>query len=243
MLSSESIYAIIPEPVIPPEKRAHHVSKFRKSSKEVVREGKQLHATFGPKASQRSDPKNFTKKYEKTAKLTFLPEPKKFERVKSSEKPRVPKHNETLSGSRPTTKDFVRSNKIEVMTMKPPNVETEDLNWTKKPGFGQKPDYLNQIKREIEEETKMIHQAVHPSGKSISNVNMRELSDEEKLELISGLKEQWDEVWGKYRSFKLGFDDSDLQKNTHEEYEKLLDNIEKHIERLSIPHVYVYDDK
>jgi hypothetical protein len=69
---------------------------------------------------------------------------------------------------------------------------------------------------------------------------MRLLSEEEKAEMIAGLRARWEEVMKHFQTISFTMHTAS-QKGAKERDEKEMKEIEKQIEKLSKKEVYVYD--
>jgi len=168
----------------------------------------------------------------------------------STSKPPVPTAEECKKSSvgreLKETKDFITSNAVEnILAVPRPQPAGED--WLKKPNFGQVPQYLKKIKKEIQDEYEYVRAAqkayeeasLHPPG-------MRLLPEDERLQLIDQLKQKWDQVNGLYQSsscLSLASLDTIGKVKRKEQYEAQLAQIEKDVEMLSKPMVYVKEDE
>jgi len=147
-------------------------------------------------------------------------------------------------------RNFIAENTMRAVTMKPTArpIKESDIDYTKKPDYGRVPNYLDGVKEEIAREKEYIQQlmeqqrARRQQQQHGHQPQMRQLSEEERLEMIDNLKAKWNEVNREY------------QKTTHivnldtrgkirrkEEYEQQLAQLEKSIEKLSKQVVYVMD--
>jgi len=70
---------------------------------------------------------------------------------------------------------------------------------------------------------------------------MRLMTDEERDEMIAGLKKKWDETHKQYQSLTFNIDTvTKVQRKEGLEVE--MEQIEKAIQKLSKKNIYVYDD-
>jgi 23S rRNA pseudoU1915 N3-methylase RlmH len=135
--------------------------------------------------------------------------------------------------------------------MKPPArvIKDSDVDYTKKPDYGRVPNYLDGVREEINREKEYINHLMEQQRQrrtqhhNVQQPQMRQLSEEERQEMVRNLKLKWNEVNREY------------QKTTHivnldtrgkirrkEEYEQHLAQLEKSIEKLSKEVVFVMDD-
>lgn len=109
----------------------------------------------------------------------------------------------------------------------------------------QVPSYLQKIKNEIANEYDYIRTMQEAEAAAGGVPGMRLLEDGERLELVNQLKTKWDEVNGQYqRSSVLSLASLDTigKIKRKELYEAQLAQIERDIEKLSKPVVYVGTD-
>lgn len=71
----------------------------------------------------------------------------------------MPKRDEKPMMGQITSKDYVKANIIEAPLAAPKRVEDAQVDYLKKPDFGQVPEYLGKIKTEIAEEEKQKRDA------------------------------------------------------------------------------------
>ena len=105
--------------------------------------------------------------------------------------------------------------------------------------YGRVPSYLEDVKREVEEEREFIEHMIEQQELEESGGEAvgRELSEEERQELLSALRERWNEVNRRYQRMShqtITTSNSTLgQVRLKEGCERELDELEKDIERLS----------
>lgn len=87
-------------------------------------------------------------------------------------------------------KNFVQANTVENM-LSAPKRAAEQVDWRKKPEFGQVPTYLKNIKREIAEEHAYVR-SMQEAQAAAAPPGMRLMAEEEKDELLFALKTKWD---------------------------------------------------
>lgn len=147
-------------------------------------------------------------------------------------------------------KNFIALNAIKAIKMKPPRDDTPEWqkNYKKRPGFGQIPQYLNEIKTELDYEKKQI-EAVMMARQQDSNHHrrgqpqMRIMSEEERIDLLEKLKAKWEAVNAEYqKTAHVVTLDTRGKIRRKEECEQQLTQLEKSIDKLSKKVVYVCDD-
>ena len=141
------------------------------------------------------------------------------------------------------TKNFTTANAVENI-LSQPKKSPEEVNWMKKPHFGASPPYLSEIKREIEAEYEYIRKMQEEEVEATPG--MRQLGEDERLELVDHLKTKWDEVNKVYQQtsvLSLASLDTIGKVKRKEMYEAQLAQLEKDIEKLSKPVVFVAVDE
>eukprot|EP00669_Euglena_mutabilis_P007740 TRINITY_DN2964_c0_g1_i1.p1 TRINITY_DN2964_c0_g1~~TRINITY_DN2964_c0_g1_i1.p1 ORF type:complete len:246 (-),score=36.16 TRINITY_DN2964_c0_g1_i1:156-857(-) len=105
--------------------------------------------------------------------------------------------------------------------------------------FGKPPKYLQRIKNDIAEETTYL-QNVHQPPESKTGT-LRQMSEDEKTELLAGLKKKWDDLHQRYQRLPFRVD-TISHRHQKEVLEAELQKVEKAMDKLSKPTVLVYDD-
>jgi Fe2+ transport system protein B len=121
-----------------------------------------------------------------------------------------------------TEKNFIQANKVESafagnnlqLQLQPPltllslvdpapkkKVETQK-NFLEKEDFGKVPEYLGQVKEQVEKEKKEAQEAAKRE-RTKGQQQYRLLSEEEKEQMIKGLKEQWETINNSYRQLPV----------------------------------------
>ena len=256
----ESIYDLIPKEYVPPPKPKRYHSKFppttnptastfclRTSSKILSNlQGdydffpgphlsKSLSATFGQfKGAVKPDPASFVKKGTGTIKL---PEVKRFMRSGEHKAPVSTRDERPIMGLR-TEKNFVVANAVDVI-LKAPKKLPEPEDPLKRKSYGQVPPYLAKIKQDLDSEYETMQQ-LHREAEAESDKQRYLLPSEEVQELIDGLKRKWEAVNREYqKSTHVVKVDTQGQKRRKEGCEAQLAQIEKDIQTLSKPYVFV----
>lgn len=112
-------------------------------------------------------------------------------------------------------------------------------DYLKKKNFGKVPQFLQKIKREIEDEYQLVREM------QIEEENERDrqkfmLDDHEKTELIAALKKKWEVVHKEYQTLThKGKLDTLGIKNKKENCERELAQLEKDIAKLSKNYIFV----
>jgi hypothetical protein len=225
----ESIYNLIPEKVVKPQKPAMYRSKYpadtapsgstfgRAAAAQIYPTNiggdyevapsnhryKQKGATFGPQDEHYSDPTSFLRKSAKPA----LPPPKRFEYTDK----RIATVAETIGNPvelevRPA-RNFIAENAMAVIrggNDDPTVIAKKDqptTNYLKKSDFGKVPKYLNKVKQEVAAEKEYIAEAMAQEREMMmaSQPKMRMLPEEERLRLLDQLKKKWEAVNKQYQ--------------------------------------------
>ena len=266
-MNGESIYALIPQPVEPIPKAPMHRSKHSGTKPPtcstfntqglpvpfVTNVGGatggapndtvlRTHATFGKEGNARA-PTDMLKKGTGIKPVPPPPAPGGFA-YDGTRKPAVPtvQECEQMRQSAPPapTKNFITSNAVENILAVPKRAEAP-VDWLKKPGYGEVPMYLQQIKGEIMDEYEYIR-TMQQAQAEAGPPGMRLLPEDERMGLINELKTKWDEVNGYYQQTStLGLASLDTigKVKRKEMYEAQLAQIEKDIEKLSKKNIYV----
>jgi hypothetical protein len=201
------------------------------------------------KESQVDPTRNFLKRGTGTAALAAAASLKRAASRKTSgsgkirHKPAVPKRSDmAVTGLKPTTKNFITTNAVDAILSVPSGPRRAPAaNYLMKEDYGQVPAYLSQVKAEIATENEMIENFVQKQMglQELAPVELVQMPEEERLELLDGLKSKWGIINGQYQL---------LCHNTFYERTRLLqkqrlevemDEIEADIKKLSAPPVLI----
>lgn len=198
-----------------------------------------LGATFGPKKSQRPAPSSFLKKNTKPS----IPEPTG---------PYQKHHNlaalpvssmSSLPTITPTKqRNYVQQNALAAITQVPGNRREPEKRFVDKPGYGQSPGYLGEVKQQIEAEKEYVRRAMDQEREQyeMGQTHRRLLSEEERMELLENLKTKWEVVNKLYQAMTHQVVLDTIGKvRRKEDYEKQLEYLEKSVEKLSKKFVFV----
>lgn len=160
-----------------------------------------------------------------------------------------------------SSKNFVTSNAIETILAKPGKVPQDEPLWTTKPDFGKVPSYIQKNKNKLDEERKKAREkevlffaqgcptdwltdllagfvfqveeyhALQRQQELAEAGVVREISGEERSQLLKHLKLKWASVNAAYQKMTFTLDTPAKQKRK-EEYERQLTEIEKDIRML-----------
>lgn len=198
-------------------------------------------ATFGKEVLGSIDPTQYLKSGAKS-KMAAPPEDKQYHRtVVLPTKPSVPKKAEKPVMGLTTEKNFVVANAVENILAVPRRPVKDDPLPTQSKTFGKVPKYLNKIKRDVENEREYIRQMNNQQSSGHDNDRMRMMTEEEKNEIISGLKKKWEDTHKQYQSLTFNIDTiTKVQRKENLEVE--MEQIEKAIQKLSKKNIHIYDD-
>ncbi len=120
----------------------------------------------------------------------------------ASKMPAVPRRDERPYHKPPSGRDFITENALAAMTMEPRRKDKEEVDWTKVETFGKAPAYLDRIRQERESEREYLVSLLDQQqmeAESAAGGHTRELSDDERQDLVQALKQKWDAVNDKYQ--------------------------------------------
>jgi len=192
-----------------------------------------------PPGASKSHPEEFMKKGSRHGRVQPLNEVKRENPdalipsvLKTQLKPAVPRADEKPVMNQVTSKNFVVSNAVETILAAPKKGPQKTKDYLAKEDYGKVPRYLQHIKKDIEDEYEYIRKM--QQQEEVGRSSVRELDEDERLQLIDGLKTRWEKI------------NTDYQAGTHltkldtigkikrkEKHEAELTQIEKDIERLN----------
>merc|ERR1711988_1087393 len=230
----ESIYCLIPPVIEPPPKPPLYRSRYPGT----VPANKKVSATMGPLKVQAPDPHKYLKAY--TREDNKLPEPRKFDYKDAGErKPSVPSASEKPVMGLVTSKNFITCNAVENILAVPKKTDVRQVSYMNKKGYGKVPAYLEKVKGEIQDEYNYIMQMQEAANEEMEEgCRTRVLNDDERMEMIEGLKTNWDRINKAYQTLSFTLD-TPAKKQRKEEFEAQLEQIERDIDRLSKGQIFV----
>jgi len=266
----ESIYNIIPPAEVKPEKppmyRSKHsgtipptASSFGQAgtshpaatnlagdASEKVVPDKATRSMGKHPGSHQPDPQSFLKKNDKSMPVASLKDVKRDQPhllqpsvLMVKNKPGIPKKDDTPIMNLVTSKNFVVANAVETILQAPKKSVQATKDYLHKEDYGKVPQYLHKIKGDIEAEYQYIQQLQDQEDNMRRNQS-RVLSDDEKHQLILGLKAKWEAVNTDYQATThLTKLDTIGKVKRKEKYEAELQQIEKDIEKLNRKNIYV----
>jgi len=197
--------------------------------------------TFGKAPGQSmNDPTDYMKKNAKTGTIKTLAEVKATQshllqptELKAKLKPDVPKKADMPVMNLVTSKNFVVANAVETILAAPKKVTQEAKDYLKKQDYGKVPKYLEHIKQDIDDEYEYIRQIEREEEEARSSM-ARPLSEDERLKLIAGLKQKWEQINTEFQGYThLTKLDTFGKISRKEKHEAELAQIEKDLERLN----------
>jgi hypothetical protein len=154
--------------------------------------------TFGrPKGTLKPETTQFTKKGTGNPVLPPSETLTKFQYRDDQKRPPVPKKDEKPILGLVSDKNYIVANAVENILAAPKLPGNTDKDYLKKKNFGKVPQYIQKIKREIEDEYQMVREM------QIEEENERDkqkflMTDDERKELIAALKKKWEVVHKEY---------------------------------------------
>jgi len=232
----ESIYCLIPPVIEPPPKPPLYRSKYPGTVPANLKPA----ATMGPLKVAPPEPHKFLKAY--TREDNKLPEPRKFDyRDTNERKPGVPTRVDKPVMGLVTSKNFITCNAVENILAVPKKTDVRQVSYMNKKGYGKVPAYLEKVKGEIQDEYNYIMQMQEAATEEMDEEGFgrtRMLSEAERIEMLNGLKTNWDRINKAYQTLSFTLD-TPAKKQRKEEFEAQLEQLERDIERLSKRNVFV----
>ncbi|XP_032871738.1 enkurin [Amblyraja radiata] len=247
LLSGECIYNLLPQPEEPPRHRLKYYSKQRKMVQEELERKKSSYKTMGLPKVEPPCPRHHLLKHSKEPKLPDR-EPYKVpvDGIISSiptDKPLMGLH---------TKKNFVESNIAEVKMSVPKKpvpiyVDTKRGNRNllepsgllptllHRKGYGKIPDYI--IKRTVEEKKAQEEYDAYVKER-IRQGSMKLLSEEERNNVLMGLKQNWEELNHSFQGLSILIDTVSKQ-NHKEKLETKMKKLEQDIDLIE-RHKFIY---
>ena len=111
-------------------------------------------------------------------------------------KPPVPKKNELPISGLTSGKNFIKNNKENNLSLKPPE-QKQQMDYLKRKEFGQVPGYLDKVKQKVQEELEYIKKTEEEKNKKPERYV--KLSSEEKEALKKNLILKYDEINREYQ--------------------------------------------
>lgn len=213
--TEETIYNLIPKIAPRRAKAPRHKSTFHNMVKLEAQTKLGSRKTMGPAKVPVNSPQKFLQKHSKEMKL---PENSTFKYPDAeSRRPAVPNHKDNPQMGTKTTRNFITTNAVNnIMSVprKPPSkyvdspkgtkhlVEESGMvpKYTKKKDYGQTPHYLQLHNREMMDAQEQYD---HYVAESLRRGQMEKVQEEERAELLKGLKKNWEELHHQYQGLSV----------------------------------------
>lgn len=198
---------------------------------------------MGPLKVQPPEPHKYLKAY--TREDNKLPEPRKFAYRDAAEtKPGVPRREEKPVMGLVTSKNFITCNAVENILAVPKKTDVRQVSYMNKKGYGKVPAYLEKVKGEIQDEYNYIMQMQEAATEDMEEGfgRTRMVSEPERIEMLNGLKTNWDRINKAYQTLSFTLD-TPAKKQRKEEFEAQLEQLERDIERMSKRNVFVEEEQ
>ena len=196
---------------------------------------KKEYAQFGPKESARPNPTDFQSAHTHTE-LTAV------QRYEYDGRRKAPLDTKGVARGDRRERNFIAENTTKAVKSTPNTAASTTsslapFNYRTKPEYGQVPAYLDTVKAAVEEEKEMIASltqlAVSARGQLLSEV--------ERVEVVTGLKQRWEELMAQYQVLTHMTSNTLSMGNLKrkEELERKLSEVEKAIRKMDKQHVMV----
>lgn len=268
---SESIYNLIPVENTTTFTPLNHTSKYNATVKAEAAASKKTGALFGPKGGVKPSTQKFLKKGDGvTLKVTSRASQSKSrgsyeptvlapaitERTPAAVRNFVPRHTEKATLAPRSTKEFVKTNRIEAVgatVRRAPSAyidrvsgtgarfakETSGLTakYSRSSGYGKTPKYLTQRKAEMEAAAQA--QAEQEQANASGN-GLHQITPDERATILEGLKANWESLHREYQGLSM-FTDTTPKKTMRNNMEAQLNQLEADINRFE-RHKVIYVD-
>jgi len=197
--------------------------------------------------SNKNDPTDYLKQGARSSHVETLgdvkrraPEKLQPSALKPKLKPDVPKTSDAPPVMNlVTSKNFIVSNAVEAILAAPKKVPQGSKDYLNKEDYGKVPNYLKQIQNDIDDEYDYIRQ-LQQTAQDHKESQMRPIAEDERQELVAGLKAKWEQVNTEYQgSTHITKLDTHGKIKRKEKWEAELSQIEKDIEKLSRKNILV----
>uniref|UniRef100_A0A8C2FMA7 Enkurin, TRPC channel interacting protein n=1 Tax=Cyprinus carpio TaxID=7962 RepID=A0A8C2FMA7_CYPCA len=247
----ESIYNLIPREEEKPIKAPRYMSKFREQEKLEKEVNKAPSKTMGPAEVDVPSPQKYLPKHSKEPKL---PEKKqfKYEDDELHSKPPIPGRTDQPLMGLHTNKNFIKTNTVENIMAVPKKpqlgyartkkgdkqlLENSGLvpKYVKKKDYGQTPEYLLQRREDVK---KAQEEYDHYVKERMREGAMKQLSGEERHNILQALKKNWDDLHHQYQGLSV-VTDTAPKKYRKERLEQEMKQLETDVE-LTERHKTIY---
>ncbi|CAL1597462.1 unnamed protein product [Knipowitschia caucasica] len=248
----ESVYDLLPQEQVTFEK-LRYVSKFRPAVVQEEKLPRRPMRTMGPAKVEVPSPEKFLKKHSKEPKVSDKPQSAKEGRIHPLQKPPVPTRAEISQMAVHPKQDKDSTKTFTCTTTKPKPISVdghkghrEELEnsglvpkYIKKKDFGKVPVYLLRHNAEKQKAQEEYDNYVKEQREKQA---MKQLSEEERLDILEGLKQSWSRVHHEYQGMPLIIET--ISKRAHKErLEADMKRLEKDIEKFErFKIIYIADN-
>ena len=158
-------------------------------------------STFGPRPSANiSNPSNFLRKGTRSVSHSSKSHKSNVNRLESQKPPVPSRHEKPVLGLK-SDHNFITANAVNVILSSSSNKKDDKENFMKKENFGKVPEYLKNVKKEVDREIDMVDDYVkRKANDNNENGCVCETMDEkERDELVKMLQKKWDDVNRNYQ--------------------------------------------
>eukprot|EP01012_Entosiphon_sulcatum_P018715 TRINITY_DN234_c0_g1_i1.p1 TRINITY_DN234_c0_g1~~TRINITY_DN234_c0_g1_i1.p1 ORF type:complete len:284 (-),score=48.26 TRINITY_DN234_c0_g1_i1:32-883(-) len=201
-------------------------------------------ATFGRELLPSIDPQQFLKKSSREMLAQTAPAAMEtYQRpLVAPRRPPVVTRSEKPVMGLTSQKNFVVANAVDAVTLIPKRRSEPGPRAIERTTFGTVPKYLDKIKAMREAEQSYIEEMHQQQNGPNPQAQMRALTEDEKANMIAGLKRRWEEIHKQYQALTFNIDTvTKVQRKEGLEVE--MEQIEKAVQKLSRKNVLVYDDQ
>jgi hypothetical protein len=230
----QSIYNLIPQPEQVVRKPKMYRSKHD-PKKAVQSTFTSKRVTMQRLNTKKPDPKNYlTKGASQILRTNSAPGATSLRSRRTLQKPAVPRRNEKPILGLQSSKDFVVGNAVENILAVPLRRQAPKVNYMKKKDYGKVPEYLTHVKKDIEEERRVIDEYFGEQRSYEEQQQGELLSDAERNDVLRKLKAKWGDANKRYQKITHNTILDTIGKvRRKEECEKELEQLQKDIEKLS----------
>jgi len=193
-------------------------------------------ANFGPRNPRKKMPTQFLKK----TSTNELPPPPQFRSRNLGST--IPSANSLPAVTSKSRTNYIKQNALAAITQQTGKRPMPQERFVNKPGFGKSPEYLANVRNEIQAERDYVYQAMEQDRAQyeMGMPTRRLLTEEERTQLLIGLKDKWETVNKEYQTMthRVALDTMGSIRRK-EEYEAELTRLEKSVEKLSKQYVFV----
>lgn len=247
------IKVVVPDKEKPKRYRSKYDPKAPVPNSTFRRE-KRVVGTFGRLTKDSVDPKKYLKGGERCGRgVDPKSKPSQFRRQTPAggRKAKLPGRDERPVHGVKSKKNYVVANAVDnILAVPPARTRKEEMNWTQKKEYGKVPEYLSEVKAEIEGERELIQTMMdmQEMEADADEPRYREMGDDEREDLLDALKAKWDSVNFEFQkiSFKnISTSSSSIgQIRAKEQCETQMKQLEKDIARLETKGpIYVLEDE